>query len=32
MLGTVWRAPFRIDIGPALKRGTNQLDIRVADL
>lgn len=32
LIGTVWHAPYRLDIGPALKRGRNMLDIRVADL
>jgi hypothetical protein len=32
LVGTVWHAPYRIDIGNAVKSGTNQLDVRVADL
>ena len=32
LVGTVWRAPYRIDIGPYLRRGANALDIRVANL
>ena len=32
LVGTVWHAPYRLDIGAALKAGRNQLDIRVADL
>lgn len=31
-VGTAWHAPFRLDIGRALRRGRNRLDIRVADL
>lgn len=30
--GTVWHAPWRIDIGKALHKGANRLEIRVADL
>ena len=30
-LGTLWHAPFRIDIGGAVKVGDNQLEIRVAN-
>jgi hypothetical protein len=32
VVGTVWHAPYRIDIGAAVKRGQNQLEIRVANL
>jgi hypothetical protein len=32
LLGTVWRAPFRLDIGTATKAGTNTLEVRVANL
>ena len=32
MVGTVWKAPYRLDIGPLVHRGRNSLDIRVADL
>jgi (4-O-methyl)-D-glucuronate---lignin esterase len=31
-VGSVWHAPYRLDIGRAVKRGRNQLEIRVADL
>ncbi len=30
-LGTVWHAPFRIDVGSAVKKGDNQLEVRVAN-
>jgi hypothetical protein len=30
--GTVWKAPYRLDIAPWVRRGRNGLDIRVADL
>jgi len=32
VVGTVWHAPYRVDIGPALHAGSNALDIRVATL
>ena len=32
LAGTVWHAPYRLDIGKALKRGDNQIEIRVANL
>jgi hypothetical protein len=32
LVGTVWHAPYRLDIGQAVKPGRNQLEIRVADL
>jgi len=32
LAGTLWHAPFRIDIGPVVKPGDNQLDVRVANL
>ena len=32
MAGTVWKAPYRLDIGSMVHRGRNSLDIRVADL
>ncbi len=32
MLGTLWHAPYQIDIRPALVPGNNSLDIRVANL
>ena len=31
-LGTLWRAPFRVDITAAAKPGTNELVVRVTDL
>lgn len=31
-LGIVWKTPFRIDISPALKKGKNELEIKVANL
>jgi hypothetical protein len=31
-VGSVWHAPFRLDVGPALRPGGNQLEVRVADL
>jgi hypothetical protein len=31
-LGTVWKTPFRVDATPALKAGTNTLEIKVANL
>ena len=30
--GTVWKAPFRIDVTDLLEPGTNQLNIRVTNL
>ena len=30
--GTVWKAPYRVDISQLVHRGRNALDIRVADL
>ena len=32
VVGTVWKAPYRIDIGGAVHRGRNELQIRVANL
>jgi hypothetical protein len=32
MMGTVWRAPYDLDIGAALRSGDNRIDIKVADL
>jgi hypothetical protein len=32
LVGTVWHAPYRIDIGKAVKPGANVLDVRVANL
>jgi len=31
-LGTVWQAPWRIDIGEAVKSGRNSLEVRVANV
>lgn len=31
-MGTVWHAPFRIDIGAAVKPGRNRLEVKVANL
>lgn len=31
LVGTVWHAPHRIDIGAAAKRGANRLEIKVAN-
>jgi hypothetical protein len=31
-IGTVWHAPFELDVTPALQAGTNVLEIRVANL
>jgi hypothetical protein len=30
--GTTWHAPYRLDIGRAVKKGRNRLEIRVANL
>lgn len=30
--GTVWHAPYRLDIGPLVRRGTNRIEIKVANL
>jgi hypothetical protein len=30
VLGTVWTAPYRVDVGAAAKRGANELEVRVA--
>jgi hypothetical protein len=32
VVGTVWHAPYRIDLGAALHRGANRLELRVATL
>jgi hypothetical protein len=32
MVGTAWHAPYRIDIGGAVRRGPNRIEVRVADL
>jgi hypothetical protein len=31
-MGTAWKAPYRLDIGSAVKSGNNKLEIRVANL
>jgi hypothetical protein len=31
-LGTAWKPPYRVDIGPAVKHGENRLEVRVANL
>lgn len=31
-VGTLWHAPYRVDVGSAVKRGDNQLEVRVANL
>lgn len=31
-VGAAWHAPFRINIGKAVKHGSNSLDIRVSNL
>jgi hypothetical protein len=31
-VGTVWKAPWRLEVGPALQPGRNEIEIRVADL
>lgn len=32
MVGAVWHAPFRLNLGTAVRRGQNRLEIRVANL
>jgi hypothetical protein len=32
LVGTSWHAPYRLDIGAAVKAGANRLEVRVADL
>lgn len=32
LVGTSWHAPYELNIGKAVKRGTNQLEVRVANL
>lgn len=32
LVGTAWHAPWRLDIGDAVKAGTNNLEVRVANL
>jgi hypothetical protein len=31
-VGTAWKPPYRVDLGSAVKRGDNRLEVRVADL
>lgn len=31
-VGTVWHAPYRLDVSDAVKAGTNHLEVRVANL
>jgi hypothetical protein len=31
-LGTLWKAPFRVDVTGAVKAGTNELEVRVTNL
>lgn len=31
-LGTLWKAPLRVDVTPALKPGANTLEIKVINL
>lgn len=32
LVGTAWKAPYRLDIGKAVKRGTNVIEVKVANL
>ena len=32
LVGTAWHAPYRLDIGDAVRRGSNRLEIRVANV
>jgi hypothetical protein len=32
LVGTVWHAPYRLDIGAATRKGANQLEVKVANL
>lgn len=32
LIGTAWHTPFRVDIGKAVKRGANSLEVKVANL
>ena len=31
-VGTAWKPPYQLDIGPRVRRGRNEVEIRVADL
>jgi alpha-L-rhamnosidase/Glycosyl hydrolases family 2, sugar binding domain len=31
VVGSVWQAPYALDIGPALRRGRNRIEVRVAN-
>lgn len=31
-LGTLWKAPYRIDISGAIRKGSNVLEIKVTNL
>lgn len=32
IVGTAWHAPYRVDIGAAARRGTNRIEVRVANV
>ena len=32
LVGTAWHAPYRVDVGAALRPGDNRLEVRVANL
>ena len=32
MVGTVWHAPYRLDISAATRPGTNRIEVRVANV
>ena len=32
VIGTAWQAPYRLDIGPAMRPGENRLEVKVANL
>lgn len=32
LVGTAWKAPYRVDIGGAVRRGNNTVEVRVANL
>ena len=32
LVGAVWHAPYRLDIGKAVKKGANTIEVKVADL